>query len=76
MPAEDLPYYYAACDVYASCSISEGFNLPLAEAQSSGKKVVVFDIDVHKEVVKNGYLIKKDDIDDFASKIIEIIEQV
>lgn len=36
---EDIPYYYGACDVYATASLWEGFNLPLAEAQACGKPV-------------------------------------
>ena len=51
---EELPYYYAACDVYATASLWEGFNLPLVEAQACGKPVVAFDIGAHQEVVKPG----------------------
>src|SRR3989338_493285 len=37
---EELPNYYAACDLYVTASLWEGFNLPIAEAQACGKKVV------------------------------------
>jgi len=70
---DKLPLYYAACDVYATCSIFEGFNLPLVEAQACGKPVVAFDIGPHRELVKNGYLVKKGDIEDFGKKLIYLI---
>lgn len=73
VPDDELPYYYAACDVYVTCSLSEGFNLPLVEAQTCGKHVVAFDIGPHREVIKKGYLIEKDNVEDFAVKIIEIL---
>ena len=51
---EDMPLYYAACDVYATASLWEGFDLPMAEAQACGKHVVAFDIGSHQEVIKVG----------------------
>lgn len=71
---EDLPYYYAACTVYATCSVIEGFNLPLIEAQACGKPVVAFDIGPHKEVVKNGVLVKENDISEFAKQLIKLLK--
>lgn len=50
---EDLPSYYAACNVYATASLWEGFDLPLAEAQACRKPAVAFDIGPHPEVIKN-----------------------
>lgn len=69
---EDLPYYYAACDVYATCTLWEGFNLPLVEAQACGKPVVAFNHCSHPEVVQNGktgYLTQPLDISDMAKGI-------
>ena len=74
VPDEELPYYYAACDVYATCSISEGFNLPVVEAQRCGKPVVAFDIGPHREVVGNGVLVKEGNIEEFAKKLIEVVK--
>jgi len=76
VPDEELPYYYAACDVYATCSLSEGFNLPLMEAQLARKPVVAFDIPVHREVVKNGYLVEPMNTEEFAKKIIFILKNI
>ena len=71
---KELPYYYAACDLYATASLWEGFNLPIAEAQACGKKVVAFNICSHPEIVKNGVLAKKDDVDVFADAAIELLD--
>lgn len=71
---EELPYYYAASDLYVAASLWEGFNLPLVEAQACGKKVVAFDICSHPEIVKNGILVKKDDMKGFANAIIKLLK--
>lgn len=71
---EELPNYYAACDLYVTASLWEGFNLPAAEAQACGKKVVAFNVCSHPEVVKNGILVKKDDKDAFADAIIKLLK--
>lgn len=69
VPEEDLPKYYHACDLFATCSIWESFNLTVVEAQLCGKPVVAFDIGAHRETVKSGYLVKKGDIEKFAEII-------
>ena len=70
----ELPYYYAACDLYVTASLWEGFNLPIAEAQACGKKVVAFDVCSHPEVVKDGILVKKDGIEGFAKAVIRLLK--
>lgn len=70
----DLPYYYAACSVYVTASQWEGFNLPAAEAQACGKKVVAFSIGSHPEIVKNGVLVEKNNTTKFAEEIVKILE--
>lgn len=69
----ELPYYYAASDLYVTASLWEGFNLPAAEAQACGKKVVAFKVCSHSEIVKNGLLVKKDDIQGFADAIVKLL---
>jgi glycosyltransferase involved in cell wall biosynthesis len=72
----ELPYYYAACDVYATASLWEGFNLPLAEAQACGKPVVAFDIGPHPEVVKGpeaGKLVLAGDVGAMAEAIVVLL---
>jgi len=75
VPDEELPYYYATCDVYATTSFHEGFDLPIVEAQAAKKPVVAFNIGAHKEVVKNGFLIEKGNTEAFAKKLIEVLER-
>lgn len=71
---KELPYYYAACDLYVTASLWEGFNLPAAEAQACGKNVVAFDVCSHPEIVKNGILVKKDDTKAFSDAIIKLLK--
>lgn len=70
----ELPHYYAASDLYVTASLWEGFNLPAAEAQACGKKVVAFNVCSHPEIVKNGILIRKDDVKGFADAIIKLLK--
>jgi len=70
---KDLPNYYAACDVYVTASLWEGFDLPAAEAQSCGKKVVAFNIGSHPEIVKNGILVEKGNVNDFAEAVAKVL---
>jgi len=70
VPDEALPSYYAACDVYATATLWEGFDLPVAEAQACGKPVVAFDIGPHREVVdERGILVRNGDVPAFAVAI-------
>jgi 1,2-diacylglycerol 3-alpha-glucosyltransferase len=74
VPDEEMPLYYAACDVYVTCSTLEGFNLPLVEAQACGKPVVAFDIGPHREVVRKGHLVKPYDLVSFKEKVVELLK--
>ena len=71
---KELPYYYAACDVYVTASLWEGFNLPAAEAQACGKKVVAFNIGSHPEIVKRGILVEKIDLYSFTKAVVRILK--
>lgn len=74
---EEVPYYYAACDVYATATMWEGFNLPLAEAQACGKPVVAFNIGPHPEVVEDGetgFLIPPRDTSALAKAIVKLLK--
>jgi 1,2-diacylglycerol 3-alpha-glucosyltransferase len=70
----ELPYYYAACNIYTTASLWEGFNLPAAEAQACGKPVVAFDIGPHPEIVKKGILVKKENTKEFAEAVIKLLK--
>ena len=74
---EEIPYYYAACDVYATGTLWEGFNLPLAEAQACEKPTVAFDLGPHREVVLNGetgYLVEQGNIHEMAGAILRLLK--
>jgi glycosyltransferase involved in cell wall biosynthesis len=72
---EDVPLMYAACDVYTTATLWEGFDLPAAEAQACGKPVVGYDIGAHPEVIKTGKIVKEEDVEAFADAVIDIIRQ-
>ena len=62
VPWEDLPSYYSACSIYATCTLWEGFLRPKSFA--FGKPVICFDVGPNSETVideKNGLLIKRTD---------------
>jgi len=69
---KELPYYYAACDVYVTASQWEGFDLPAVEAQACGKPVVAFNIGAHPEVVDNGILVENKDIEEFSKAMYKL----
>src|SRR3989344_3960633 len=69
----DLPNHYAACDVYATASLWEGFDLPVAEAQACGKRVVAFNIGSHPEIIKKGILVEKGDVGKLAEAAIRAL---
>ena len=71
----ELPYYYAACDIYTTASLWEGFDIPIVEAYNMGKPTVAFNIGSHPEVVKKGILVKKNDVKGFAKAIIKLIKK-
>jgi glycosyltransferase involved in cell wall biosynthesis len=52
--SEELPKYYAACDVFALPSLYEQFGIVLAEAMACGKPVVSTEVGAIPEVVENG----------------------
>ncbi len=71
IPDELLPFYYGMCDVYATASLQENFNLPLVEAQTCGKPVVAFRLGSHPELIdENGMLVEPGNIEEFARAII------
>ena len=52
-PAELLPLYYNAADLYLATSTAEGFSFPIIEAVNSGLPVVAPRIDVFVEVFRD-----------------------
>ena len=76
---EDLPQFYAACDVLVLLSVSrlEAFGLVMLEAMASGKPVVTSDMPGMREVVvdgTDGLLAEPLDSHDIADKIKRLLE--
>lgn len=74
---EEVPYYYAASDIYATGTRWEGFNLTLVEAQACGKPVVAFNIGPHPEIVEHnrtGLLVSPEDTNALAEAIIKLLK--
>lgn len=70
---EELPAYYCSCDVYVTCSMWEGFNIPIVEANAVGKPAVAFNVGSHPEVLKKGTLVDEGDVTGFADTVIKVI---
>lgn len=71
---EDLPKYYAACDVYATCSLWEGFLR--AEAYALQKPMVAFDVASHSETIEHGrtgLLVTEMTPEAFASALVSLL---
>ncbi|WP_247000830.1 glycosyltransferase family 4 protein [Halosolutus gelatinilyticus] len=70
---EELPQYYAAADVYATCSTLEGFNLTIVEAEQCGTPTVAFDIGPHAEVQSYGRTVEPRNLPAFADAVLELL---
>jgi glycosyltransferase involved in cell wall biosynthesis len=72
---EDLPKYYASCDIFASASVLEGFGLIFLEAMALSKPIVAFNLASIPEVVGNaGILVNEINHEKFANAIIELLQ--
>jgi len=77
VPTEELPFYQAACDVYATGTTWESFNIPLIEAQACRKPVVAFNFGPHPEVVKDGetgFLVPPGDVGALAEAVVRLLK--
>jgi glycosyltransferase involved in cell wall biosynthesis len=77
--AEDLPHYYAACDLLVLPSVSrlEAFGLVMLEAMASGRPVITSDMPGMREVVVDGVdglLAEPLDAHDISEKIRILLE--
>lgn len=69
---DTLAGIYSVADVYSSASVSEGFNLPIAEAQLFDCPIVVFDIPPHRENLSDydrSYLVDQGDLSIFSDAL-------
>ncbi len=78
VPFEELPSFYAGCDVYCSPATGgEAFGIVLLEAMATGKPVCASRIEGYSEVIKdgeNGLLFEPKNPQDIADKIIKILK--
>lgn len=75
IPWTDLPSYYSACHVYATCSLWEGFLRP--ESFAFGKPIVCFDVGPNAETVedgKDGYLVKQIGAEPFSDALYKLLD--
>jgi alpha-1,3-rhamnosyl/mannosyltransferase len=56
IPEDDLPYLYAAAEVFVFPSLYEGFGLPVLEAMAAGCPVIASNASSIKEIVGNSGL--------------------
>ncbi len=74
-PAELLPLYYNAADLYLATSTAEGFSFPIIEAVNSGLPVVAPRIDVFVEVLRNSpYLVDSWDSSVWVERTLKLLE--
>ena len=73
---EDTPLYYAACDIYTTATLWEGFDLPLAEAQACARPVIAYNLGPHPEVVEHdrtGLLVPEADTAAMAAAMVRLL---
>lgn len=77
-PIKNIEVKYNKASIFVMTSRSEGFGMVLIEAMSYGVPCIAFDCPHGPSDILNngvdGFLIKDDDIDEFANKIISLIE--
>jgi glycosyltransferase involved in cell wall biosynthesis len=74
VPWKDLPLFYSACSIFATCTVWEGFLR--AEAFAFEKPIVCFDIGPNGESVvdgETGFLVKGLNVEKFADRIYDLL---
>lgn len=57
LPMEWMAMLYNAADIYLGAGMSEGFGIPLIEAQACGTPVITTDFSAMPELVRSGYTV-------------------
>lgn len=73
----EMSSFYSRCDVLLSCSISEGFNLPVLEAMACGCIVISTNDGAVTDLITNdinGYVLDKRDVNLLLSKLLELLK--
>ena len=74
---KDIATFNAGMDIICLTSKNEGTPVSLIEAQAAGIPIIATNVGGIKDVIledKTGYIVDKDDIDGFAQKLWELIE--
>lgn len=77
IPEVDKPAFYHQADVVVLPSLKEGFGMTLVEAGACGISVIGNNHSSIKEIIqdgKTGFLAKTNDVNDWANKLIQLIE--
>ncbi|MBI5158633.1 glycosyltransferase family 4 protein [Candidatus Micrarchaeota archaeon] len=76
IPEEELPLYYAACDLFVLPTLWEPSAVVLYEALASGKPILTTDAGGNPEIVdeKSGVIVPKADSKHLLEKMIELLE--
>jgi len=72
----EIPFFYAACDVFALPSLSEGFSNAALEAMAMGKPVVGTRVDGTLDQIEdgvNGYLVEPKNKYELADRLIRLL---
>jgi len=72
---EVLAGFYDRSDVYATCSLSEGWGLPLSEANRFGTTIVAYDSIPAVRSIDNAVLATDGDQPDFEEKLKNALEE-
>jgi glycosyltransferase involved in cell wall biosynthesis len=72
---EELLALYRLSDIYTTCSIREGRNLPPAEAQKYGTPVIGFDVPGIRDIVQDGDLVEEGNYEEFGQSIVNILNE-
>lgn len=73
---EILAGFYERSDVYATCSLSEGWGLPLSEANRFGTPVVAYDSIPAVRSIENAMLASDGDQADFEAKLASALQSI
>jgi len=77
VPQKELPFYYAACDIFAIPSLVEAFGLVSIEAMACGKPVIGSNVGGIPDIVidgYNGFLVRPKNPREIAERIIELMK--
>lgn len=76
IPDEELPAYYASCDIFAMHTTYEAFGLVFAEAMACGKPVISTSVGAIPEVIddgKTGIIVPPKDSGALADAILKLV---